>query len=210
MRLSASTNNGEEMKMGVNASTWLGGSNRIRLQDDGGGSWAALEMKGGWAATFGYATGKQQGPTSSGEAEGNGSGIDSRGMAGWERLRQQASEVTIEEVGDEKGVVGDRFGERREMAGAAAKKATTLGATAIDKEEGSSGKQGQRLLQRGMAWQVARKRRKRAAAVSGWSSGQVGTTTAGWVRQQQEGIEEIGEEVEGKGRRQRWCVVGNG
>ncbi|RRT65274.1 hypothetical protein B296_00011022 [Ensete ventricosum] len=144
MRLSASTSNGEEMKMGANTSTWLGGSNRIRLQDDGGGSWAALEMKGGWAATFGYATGKQQGPTSSGEAEGNGSGIDSRVMAGWERLRQQACEVTIEEAGDEKGVVGDRFGERREMAGAAAKKATTLGATAIDKEEGSSGGYGSR------------------------------------------------------------------
>ncbi|RWW53476.1 hypothetical protein BHE74_00040030 [Ensete ventricosum] len=203
MRLSALTSNGEEMKMGANASTWLGGSNRIRLQDDGGGSWAALEMKGGWAATFGYATGKQQGPTSSGVRRPRAMVVASI-VGVWPAESDCGSKqvrLRLRRRGGEKGVVGDRFGERREMAGAAAKKATTLGATAIDKEEGSSGKQGQRLLQRGMAWQVARKRRKRAAAVSGWSSGQVGTTTAGWVRQQQEGIEEIGEEVAGKGRR---------
>ncbi|RZS08013.1 hypothetical protein BHM03_00038937 [Ensete ventricosum] len=35
----------EERKMGAAAATWLGGSNKMRLQDDEGGGWAALEME---------------------------------------------------------------------------------------------------------------------------------------------------------------------
>ncbi|RRT75143.1 hypothetical protein B296_00023067 [Ensete ventricosum] len=54
----------EEKNMGAIASTWLGDNNRMELQDDGGGGWAAMEMKGGrWATTFGHTAGKQQGPT---------------------------------------------------------------------------------------------------------------------------------------------------
>ncbi|RWW85223.1 hypothetical protein BHE74_00006121 [Ensete ventricosum] len=80
MRLLASTSGGEERKMGATASTSLGGSNRMQLQDDGGGSWVALEMKGGgWAAAFGHVVGKQWGPTSNGVWQGRGS----REATGW-------------------------------------------------------------------------------------------------------------------------------
>ncbi|RWW59065.1 hypothetical protein BHE74_00034024 [Ensete ventricosum] len=56
------TGDGEERKMGAVATTWLGGSNKMWLQDDEGGSWVALEMKGGgWAVAFSHATGKKKG-----------------------------------------------------------------------------------------------------------------------------------------------------
>ncbi|RZR71046.1 hypothetical protein BHM03_00002996 [Ensete ventricosum] len=81
MRLLASTSGGEERKMGATASTSLGGSNRMQLQDDGGGNWVALEMKGGgWATPFGHVVGKQWGPTSSGVWRGRGS----REATGWQ------------------------------------------------------------------------------------------------------------------------------
>ncbi|RWW25288.1 hypothetical protein GW17_00010379 [Ensete ventricosum] len=63
-RLPTSASGREEKNMSAIASTWLGDNNRMELQDDGGGDWAALEMKGGrWAAAFGHTAGKQQGPT---------------------------------------------------------------------------------------------------------------------------------------------------
>ncbi|RWW41654.1 hypothetical protein BHE74_00052851 [Ensete ventricosum] len=63
--------------MGVTAVTWLGGSNKIQLQDDGGGSWAMLEMKGGgWDAAFGCAMEKQ----SSEKEEDGGWAASGRGL----------------------------------------------------------------------------------------------------------------------------------
>ncbi|RZS13425.1 hypothetical protein BHM03_00045008 [Ensete ventricosum] len=63
--------------MGVTAVTWLGGSNKIQLQDDGGGSWAMLEMKGGGRdVAFGCVMEKQ----SSEKEEDGGWAASGRGL----------------------------------------------------------------------------------------------------------------------------------
>ncbi|RWW63334.1 hypothetical protein BHE74_00029497, partial [Ensete ventricosum] len=60
--MGSTVGSGKERKMGTTVATWLGGSNKMRLQDDEGGSWTALEMKGGgWAAAFGHMTGMKKG-----------------------------------------------------------------------------------------------------------------------------------------------------
>ncbi|RWW65998.1 hypothetical protein BHE74_00026655 [Ensete ventricosum] len=157
MRLPTSTSRGEERKMG--ASTWLGGSNRMQLQDDGGGSWAALEMKGGrWAVAFVCTVGKQQGPASNGVRRGRGS----RGVAikGWPMI---ATMVTLPAEEEKKVVVAIWEGMKRASR--------------------------------------CEKHRKRAAMASERSSGRGGSATVDGVRQQGEGVEEIGEGVTMKQRR---------